>query len=174
MPTWNPYYVEAFAALVASAAAIALVGPAGEVSRRTACIAAAVAWTLHAATLHFAVRAAQALLWDAMDGRDVRIGVAVADAVAFASWPMGIAGVVLVSVVLHRFARDLGHELLARIALAAIFPFAVGVVLELIRPGARPRAGWVDLAFAGCSVLAYGMLGVVAYRILFPARNVLT
>jgi hypothetical protein len=171
MPTWNPAHVETFASLFGAAGAIALVGPAAEVSRRRACTAAAIAWAAYGATLHVSVRFAQALLWDAMDGRDVAAGASVTRALALSSWVMSIAGVVPTSVTLHGFARHLRRELLARIALAASFPFVVGVALQLIRPGERPRAGWADLGFAGCSVLTFGMLSFVAYRILFPAED---
>jgi hypothetical protein len=171
MPTWTPYYVEAFAALFASAGALALMRPAEEVSRRGACIAAAVVWVVHGATLYLAVRFAQALLWDAMDGREIASGVNVSTAIAQASWVLNVAGVVLVSAILHGFARHLGRDLFARIALAANFPLAVGVLLEITRAGERPRSGWVDLAFAGCSVLAYGMLATAARAILFAPED---
>lgn len=167
MPTWKPVYVEVLGALFASAGAVTLVDPAQKVSRRRACIAAAIAWALQGATLYLAVRFAQALLWDAMDGRPIAPGVNVATGIAQASWVLNIAGVALVSAILHGFARHLGRELLSRIALAANFPLAVGVLLELTRVGERPRSGWVDLAFAGCSFLTYGMLAFAAYRILF-------
>jgi hypothetical protein len=167
MPTWRPLYVEALAALFASIGAVTLVGPAAEVSRRRACIAASVTWAFHAAVLYLSVRFAQALLWDALDGREVATGAWVSAGITQASWVLNIAGVALTSVVLQGFARRLGDDLLARIALAARFPLAVGVLLEITRAGARPRSAWVDLAFAGCSVLTYGMLAYVAYRTLF-------
>lgn len=171
MPTYSPFYVDAFAGVVASVSAVALVGPAEEVKRRTVCIAAAIAWAVHAVSLHLAVRFAHALLWDAMDGRDVATNVAIAGALAKLSWVTNIAGIVLTSATLQGFARRVRRDDLARIALAASFPLVVGIVLQIMRPGERPRAAWVDLGFAGCSVLTFGMLAFVAYRILSPAQE---
>jgi hypothetical protein len=166
MPTWRPYYVEAFASLLAATGAVALIEPAKQAARRSACIAAAIVWALHAVSLHLSVRFSQALLWDAMDGRDVAVGVAVSSALAHGAWLLVFAGVALLGAVLHGFAKHRsGDELVARIAAAATFPFAVGVILQLTRAGERPRSGWVDLAFAGCSALAFGMLAFAIHRI---------
>lgn len=162
MPTYSPFYVDAFAGLVACVSAVALVGPAEEAGRRTACVSAAIAWAVHAVSLHLAVRFSHALLWDAMDGRDVTTNVSIATILAKLAWVTSIAGIVLTSATLQGFARRVARDDLGRIAVAASFPLVVGIVLQIMRPGERPRAGWVDLAFAGCSLLTFGMLAFVA------------